>query len=335
MKNNGKELEKWMIKTQSLLINYLAQNENQETPVVKYRPPLELRESMDFSLGKPVVEDAIWGAVETILDKSVRTTHPLFLNQLFGGLHPESISGEWIATILNPTMATFEIAPMMTILEKEVARKLSNMMGLKLGDSVSFDIQGVEIEGVVKNFTEFGLFIGFDSGVDGLVHVSDISEQGLTEEAQKKYKAGDKIKVIVLGSNYEKERISLGIRQIDNPNFQAELDKITENSVVSCLVIAVKKDFLEVELDSGLKAIIKRLDLSNNKQNQKTEKYEVNERIEAKVTMFNKISGKLLLSIKELETDERESHFYSESNSGATIGSIAGDVLESLKDKTS
>jgi ribosomal protein S1 len=147
------------------------------------------------------------------------------------------------------------------------------------------------------------LFIGFDSGVDGLVHVSDISEQGLTEEAQKKYKAGDKIKVIVLGSNYEKERISLGIRQIDNPNFQAELDKITENSVVSCLVIAVKKDFLEVELDSGLKAIIKRLDLSNNKQNQKTEKYEVNERIEAKVTMFNKISGKLLLSIKELETD--------------------------------
>ena len=136
MKNNGKELEKWMIKTQTLLINYLAQNENQETPVVKYRPPLELRESMDFSLGKPVVEDAIWGAVETILDKSVRTTHPLFLNQLFGGLHPESISGEWIATLLNPTMATFEIAPMMTILEKEVARKLSNMMGLKLGEGI-------------------------------------------------------------------------------------------------------------------------------------------------------------------------------------------------------
>ena len=194
---------------------------------------------------------------------------------------------------------------------------------------------GDTVEGVVKNFTEFGLFIGFDSGVDGLVHISDISEQGLTEEAQKKYKAGEKIKVIVLGSNYEKERISLGIRQIDNPNFQAELDKITENSVVSCLVIAVKKDFLEVELDSGLKAIIKRLDLSNIKQNQKTEKYEANERIEAKVTMFNKISGKLLLSIKELETDERESHFYSESNSGTTIGSIAGDVLESLKDKNS
>lgn len=194
---------------------------------------------------------------------------------------------------------------------------------------------GDVVEGVVKNFTEFGLFIGFDSGVDGLVHVSDISEKGLTEEVQKKFKSGEKIKVIVLGSNFEKERISLGIRQLDNPNFQAELDKITEGSIVSCLIIGVKKDFLEVELDSGLKAIIKRLDLSNSKQNQKTEKYELNERIEAKVTLFNKISGKLLLSIKDIENDERESHLYSEETSGTTIGSIAGDVLESLKEKNS
>lgn len=194
---------------------------------------------------------------------------------------------------------------------------------------------GDVVEGVVKNFTEFGLFIGFDSGVDGLVHVSDISEKGLTEEVQKKFKSGEKIKVIVLGSNFEKERISLGIRQLDNPNFQAELDKITEGSIVSCLIIGVKKDFLEVELDSGLKAIIKRLDLSNSKQNQKTEKYELNERIEAKVTLFNKISGKLLLSIKDMENDERESHLYSEETSGTNIGSIAGDVLESLKDKNS
>lgn len=136
MKNDAKELEKWLNKTQTLLVNYLAQNEKPETPVIKYRPPLELRESMDFSLGKPLAEEALWGAVETVLDKSVRTTHPLFLNQLFGGLQPESISGEWIATLLNPTMATFEIAPMMTILEKEVARKLSNMMGLKLGEGI-------------------------------------------------------------------------------------------------------------------------------------------------------------------------------------------------------
>jgi small subunit ribosomal protein S1 len=189
---------------------------------------------------------------------------------------------------------------------------------------------GDVVEGEVRNFTEFGLFVGFNSGVDGLVHASDISATGITEEVQKKYKSGEKIKVMVLGSNYEKERISLGIRQLDNPGFQGELDKISEGSIVSCVVIGVKKDFLEVELDSGLKAIIKRLDLSKNKQNQKTEKFENGDRLEAKVMMFNKISGKLLLSIKDMEVEEQEAHIYSEGSSGTTIGSIAGDVLESL-----
>jgi small subunit ribosomal protein S1 len=189
---------------------------------------------------------------------------------------------------------------------------------------------GDVVEGEVRNFTEFGLFVGFNSGVDGLVHSSDVALGGITKEIQAKYKEGDKIKVMVLGSNYEKERISLGIRQLDNSDFQAELDKINEGSIVSCVVIGVKKDFLEVELDSGLKAIIKRLDLSRNKQNQKTEKFEVGDRLEAKVMMFNKISGKLLLSIKDMEEEAHEAHIYDENNSGATIGSIAGDVLESL-----
>lgn len=186
------------------------------------------------------------------------------------------------------------------------------------------------VEGTVKNFTEFGLFIGFNSGVDGLVHISDICASGEVEEASKKFKKDEKIKVMVLGSNYEKERISLGIRQLDNEEFLKELEKTDVGSIVSCAVINVKKDFLEVELDSGLKAIIKRLDLSNNKQDQKTEKYEAGDRIEAKVMVFNKVSGKLLLSIKDMESEEQEAHIYSSSTSGATIGSIAGDVLGSL-----
>jgi small subunit ribosomal protein S1 len=189
---------------------------------------------------------------------------------------------------------------------------------------------GDVVEGVVKNFTEFGLFIGFDSGVDGLVHVSDISSEGTTEEILKKFKKDEKVKVMVLGSNYEKERISLGIRQLGSTTFKDELNRIEAGLIVSCLIINVKKDFLEVELDSGLKAIIKRLDLSNNKQEQRTERYEVGDRIEAKVMLFNKVSGKLLLSIKDMETDEQEAHLYSANDSGNTIGSIHGDVLESL-----
>lgn len=188
------------------------------------------------------------------------------------------------------------------------------------------------VEGTVKNFTEFGLFVGFDSGVDGLVHVSDISAEGASEDALKKFKKDEKINVMVLGSNYEKERISLGIRQLENAVFKEDLSKIESGLITPCVVVNVKKDFLEVELDSGLKAIIKRLDLSNSKHEQKTERYEIGDRIEAKVVLFNKVSGKLLLSIKDMEADEQESHIYSgsSSSSGATIGSIAGDVLGSL-----
>lgn len=184
------------------------------------------------------------------------------------------------------------------------------------------------VEGTVKNFTEFGLFVGFDSGVDGLVHVSDISSEGATEEVLKKFKKDEKIKVVVLGGNYEKERISLGIKQLENPNFKADLAKIEVGSVVSCAVVNVKKDFLEVDLDSSLKAVIKRLDISKNKQEQKTEKYEVGDRIEAKVVLFNQVTGKLLLSVKDMEAEEQESHFYSDSDGGATIGSIAGEALK-------
>ncbi|MBU6140561.1 MAG: 30S ribosomal protein S1 [Proteobacteria bacterium] len=190
---------------------------------------------------------------------------------------------------------------------------------------------GDTVEGVIKNYTEFGLFVGFDSGVEGLVHVSDIGGQGTPEENLKQFKKDSTIKVVVLGSNYEKERISLGIKQLDNSSFRDELKKIQEGAIVSCVVVSVKKDFVEVELDIGLKAIIKRLDLSRNKQNQKTDKFEPGDRIEAKVMLFNQANGKLLLSIKDMEEEEQEAHLYSENDSGATIGSVAGDILGSLK----
>lgn len=190
---------------------------------------------------------------------------------------------------------------------------------------------GDVVEGTVRNFTEFGLFIGFDSGVDGLVHMTDITASGNPEEEVKKYKKDEKIKVMVLGSNPEKERISLGIKQLDNDNFRKELDKIETNQIVSCVVINVKKDFLEVELDFGLKAVIKRLDLSKNKQDQRTEKFEVGDRIEAKVTLFNKVTGKLLLSIKDMESEEQEAHIYSGS-SGTNVGDVLKQTLAAAEE---
>ncbi len=89
MKNDHSTLASWLKKTELLVARYLAQNESLETPVVKYSPPLELKEALDFSLGTPVNEESLWQAVEKVLDKGVRTTHALFLNQRFGGRKPE------------------------------------------------------------------------------------------------------------------------------------------------------------------------------------------------------------------------------------------------------
>lgn len=200
--------------------------------------------------------------------------------------------------------------------------------GHKVGDIV---------EGIVRNYTEFGLFVGFDSGVDGLVHMSDITDEGNPEEVVKTFKKDEKIKALVLGSNHEKERISLGLKQLKNDNFQKEFDKLDVGEVVSCGVTVVKKDYLEVELDLGLKAVIKRMDLSSSKHEQKTDRYSVGDIIEAKITLFNKISGKLLLSVKELEAEQKEAHIYSE-DSSQTIGDVAGDLLKKVaannKEKT-
>jgi small subunit ribosomal protein S1 len=190
---------------------------------------------------------------------------------------------------------------------------------------------GDVVEGIVRNYTEFGLFIGFDSGVDGLVHMTDITEEGNPEEAVKEFKKDQKIEVVVLGSNHEKERISLGIKQMKNPKFKEEIEKLDVDQVVSCAVVNVKKDFLEVEIDLGLKAVIKRLDISNSKGEQKTEKYTVGDRFDAKVTLFNKISGKLLLSVKDLEAEAQEAHRYSGDNSNS-IGDALKQAAEESKE---
>lgn len=186
------------------------------------------------------------------------------------------------------------------------------------------------VKGKARDLTDFGLFVEFDSGIEGLVHVSDIADEINQEEIAAKYGKDTEVDVIILGINYEKERISLGIKQVTNKKFTEEISAITENSIQTCAVTNVKKDYIEVELDCGIKGVIKRLDISKNKNDQKTEKFEVGDRIDAKVSVFNKTTGKLLLSIKNLEIDAHEDHIYSPSDSETSIANIAGDVLGSI-----
>lgn len=136
MKSDPHSMNSWLKKTFEVASSYLDENQTIATPVINYLEPIKLKDAVDVSLGKSHSEQECWDLIEQVLEKSVRTTHPLFLNQLFGGVHPETLAGEWLASLLNPTMATFEIAPMMTMIEKELIRKLCNKIGFKLGEGI-------------------------------------------------------------------------------------------------------------------------------------------------------------------------------------------------------
>ena len=199
------------------------------------------------------------------------------------------------------------------------------------------------LEGVIKNITEFGLFVEFENGVDGLVHTSDLDWEDVEgKEAIKNYKKNEKVKVVLLGSNYEQERISLGIKQLSNENFKQEVNELEAGQKVSCIVRNIRKDFMEVEIDLGLKGIIKKIDVSADKKEQKTDKFTVGEKLDANIISFDNETGKLMLALKSLEDVEKntsqeddEEDFdieqYMNTNTNTTLGSVFGNVFNSMK----
>ena len=188
-------------------------------------------------------------------------------------------------------------------------------------------VVGDIVEGEVRNYTNFGLFVGLEGDVDGLIYMSDLAHGDNPEEKLKNYKEGDKIKVVVLGSSPEKQKIALGIKQLENNNFKQDLFEVKEGAIISSIVLAVKKDLIEIETDIGLKGTIKRLELGKKKNNQKTENFMEGDRIEAKITLFDPKTGKLSLSIREMEEDQENNYVYSSEKSGESIGNIVGDLF--------
>ena len=193
---------------------------------------------------------------------------------------------------------------------------------------------GDVLEGVIKNVTDFGLFVEFPSGVDGLVHISDLE----SEEDIKKYAKNDKVKVVLLGTNHEQERISIGVKQL-KCDIKEQIKKFDKSAEVSCIVKAVKKEFLEVEVECGLKAIIKRIDIAKDKKDQRTDKFKVGEKLDGVVFVFDKNTGKFLISLKSItdieENIEEEEEFdidqYTGPDTGATLGSVFGNLFEQIK----
>ncbi len=188
---------------------------------------------------------------------------------------------------------------------------------------------GTEIEGEIKSITEFGLFVGLDGEIDGMVHLSDLSWDKTGEQAVQDYTKGQIVKAKVLEVDSEKERIGLGIKQLgDDP-----LDKagpIKKGSVVTVSVTEVNDGGIEVQLADGVRAFIRRSDLARDRADQRPERFGVGDKIDALVTSFDKTSRKLSLSIKAREISEEKEAVaqYGSSDSGASLGDILGAALK-------
>jgi small subunit ribosomal protein S1 len=193
--------------------------------------------------------------------------------------------------------------------------------------------KGTIVEGEIRNITEFGLFVGLESGVDGMVHLSDLDWSRAGDEAIKDYKKGDTVKAVVLEADIEKERISLGIKQLGGDPMEGSGD-LKKGARVTCEIIAVQDNGLEVKLtESGMKSFIRRSDLSRERSEQRAGRFAAGEKIDAVVTQIDKASRKVSVSVKALEiVEEKEAvKQYGSTDSGASLGDILGAALDKAK----
>jgi small subunit ribosomal protein S1 len=185
---------------------------------------------------------------------------------------------------------------------------------------------GAELEGEIKNITEFGLFVGLPGDIDGMVHLSDIDWGKSGEDAAAEFKKGDQIRVKVLDVDVEKERISLGIKQLSDDPYEETLSKLKKGDVVTCSITQVTENGLEVTTPDGMPGFIRKVELSRDRGDQRPDRFAVGEKIDAKVTALDRATRKITLSVKAREVEEEKKAMaeYGSSDSGASLGDILG-----------
>lgn len=190
---------------------------------------------------------------------------------------------------------------------------------------------GTVVEGEIKNITEFGLFVGLSGEIDGMVHLSDIDWNRSGEEAIAEFKKGDVVKAKVLDVDIEKERISLGIKQLGDDPFASGVGDIKKGDTVTCTISAVLDNGIEVKVNDTLHGFIRKSDLSSDRSEQRPDRFAPGEKVDAKVTAVDKSNRKLNLSIKAREVQEEKEAMaeYGSSDSGASLGDILGAALRS------
>ena len=196
---------------------------------------------------------------------------------------------------------------------------------------------GSTVEGEVKNATEFGLFIGLDNNIDGMVHLSDLDWSVSGEEAIQRYRKGEMVKAKVLDVDVEKERVSLGIKQLGGDPI-GEGDTYRRGQQITVTVSSIESGGIEVKFgedDAPVTAFVRKSDLSRDRNEQRPERFAVGDRVDAMITAVDKASRRVSVSIKALEMkDEQEAiEQFGSSDSGASLGDILGAALKNAGTK--
>ena len=191
--------------------------------------------------------------------------------------------------------------------------------------------KGDVINGKVKNLTDFGIFVELTTDLDGLIHLSDISWEEPGEIAIKKFEVNQPVKFKILEIDLDKERVSLGIKQLTNDPTKS--DKLF-NKTVTGIIEKIEKDKITVKFDENKSGFIKKNNLAKAKAEQNTERFAVKEKIDAKVIKKSSKDNLYELSVKDLEIQEEKDALkeYGSSSSGASIGDIIGAALDKNKE---
>ena len=192
---------------------------------------------------------------------------------------------------------------------------------------------GTIVEGDIRNVTEFGVFLGLSDEIEGMVHISDLEWGSSGEEAIKAFKKGDMAKAKVLETDIEKERVSLGIKQLSEDKFESSVKTVKKGDVVTTIVTAVREGGIEVQLSDGTPGFIRRVDLARERGEQRPDRFAIGEKIDAKVLSADRKERKVFLSIKQREFEEEKDATaqYGTADSGASLGEILGAAMSKAR----
>jgi len=305
------------------------------------------RETHRISLGMKQLQDDPWDTVtekyplESVHSGRVTniTDYGAFVELeagVEGLVHVSEMS--WTKKNVHPgkIVSTSQEVEVMVLEIDEAKRRVS--LGLKQTMRNPWEVfaethpAGTQVEGAVKNITEFGLFIGLDNDIDGMVHLSDLTWEGRGEDVINNYRKGDMVKAVVSEVDVSKERISLSVKAVEGDPFVEAVDGVRRGSVITVEVTAIEDGGIEVTYE-GTKSFIRRSDLSRDRAEQRPERFQLGDKVDARVTNVDARNRRLGLSIKAREiAEEKEAvEQYGSSDSGASLGDILGAALKGDK----